>query len=65
MTNQLLIECIDRRLGCVLLLRQRVSGRKNMVGAETEINGTHLLKTPQQQTGSHEQHQSHGDFTNH
>jgi len=36
-----------------------------MVRAEAEIDGKHLLKASQQQSGSHQQHQCDGDFTSH
>ena len=36
-----------------------------MVRTETQIDGTHFLKTPQQQAGSRQQHQRDGDFANH
>ena len=63
--NQFVIEFIHHCLRCVLFLRQRVGGRQDMVRAEAEINGTHLLKTPKQQTGGRQQYQRDGDFTNH
>ena len=36
-----------------------------MVRAEAEIDGNHLLKASQQQSGSRQQHQCDGDFTSH
>ena len=60
--NQFVIELIHDGLGCILLSGQRVGGGENMVRAEAEINRTHLVKTSQQQTRSHHEHQSDGDF---
>jgi hypothetical protein len=60
--EQLVIEVVDLCLRRVLRPRQCIDGGSDVVGTESEIDGTHLAETAQEKAGSGEQDKRNGDF---
>ena len=63
--KQPVVEGIDLGLCGVLLLRQRVGGGGDVVGAKAEIGLAHIAEAAQQQAGSGEQDERDGDLRDH